>query len=163
GVVSRLILVGVEGPSVPVLAALSQELAVRLGGEAEFVYAANGSQEQLAADTDFLMRHRYLLSPGVTAERFSAAGLRVALASDLAVLGSSLGRLTTRLLPAAPTGEFGRVIELLEPETSPQKENGVWFNPTGTRALLLLQTRAAGFDIDAQERALARVRSVFSA
>src|SRR5262249_11592391 len=61
------------------------------------------------------------------------------------------------------TGEFVRVIELLEPETSPQKENGVWFNPTGTRALLLLQTRAAGFDIDAQERALARVRSVFSA
>ena len=163
GVVSRLILVGIEGAPPQALAALSQELAARLARDAEFAYAANGSQEQLAADGEFLMRHRYLLSPGVTPGRFSVTGLREALDSDLADLGSALGALTSRLLPSDPTGEFMRVVELLEPEAGPQRQNGVWFNSAGTRALLLLQTRAAGFDIDAQERALARIRRVFDA
>jgi predicted exporter len=163
GVVSRLILVGIEGAPAPVLTTLSQALADRLAHEADFAYVNNGSQSRLAADGEFLLRHRYLLSPGVTPERFTAAGLREALENDLALLGSAFGTLVSRLLPSDPTGEFLRLLELLEPEAGPRKQDGVWFSPDGTRALLLLQTRAAGFDIDAQERALARIRVAFDA
>jgi predicted exporter len=163
GVVSRLILVGIEGAPAPALATLSQALVDRLAHEADLAYVNNGSQSQLTADGEFLLRHRYLLSPGVTPERFTAAGLREALENDLALLGSAFGTLVSRLLPADPTGEFLRLLELLEPEAGPQKRDGVWFSPDGSRALLLLQTRAAGFDIDAQERALARIRVAFDA
>jgi predicted exporter len=38
----------------------------------------------------------------------------------------------------------------------------VWFSPDGRRALLIAQTRAAGYDIDAQERALAAIRGAFA-
>jgi predicted exporter len=49
---------------------------------------------------------------------------------------------------------------LLEPEAGPSKSHGVWLSADGTwRAPLLVQTRAAGFDIDGQSapwRALLR-------
>lgn len=163
GVVSRLILVGIEGAPAPALATLSGALADRLAREADFAYVNNGSQARLGEDGEFLLRHRYLLSPGVKPERFTAVGLREALENDLSLLGSAFGALVSRLLPADPTGEFLRLLELLAPETGPQKQDGVWFNHDDSRALLLLQTRAAGFDIDAQQRALARIRTAFDA
>ena len=163
GVVSRLILVGIEGVPPPALGALSEALAERLAHEPDFAYVNNGSQARLTADGEFLMQHRYLLSPGVTPERFALAGLREALENDLDLLGSPFSALVSRLLPADPTGEFQRSLELLEPDAGPRKNHGVWFSADGTRALLLVQTRAAGFDIDAQERALARMRSAFDA
>ena len=163
GVVSRLILVGIDGAPPPALAALSEALAARLAREPDFAYVNNGSQSRLTADGEFLLRHRYLLSSGVTPERFSVAGLREALENDLALLASPLSTLVSPLLPADPTGEFLHLLELLEPEAGPNKSHGVWFSADGTRALLLVQTRAAGFDIDGQERALARIRSALDA
>jgi predicted exporter len=163
GVVSRLILVGIEGAPPPALAALSEALAEHLAREPDFAYVNNGSQSRLTADGEFLLRHRYLLSPGVTRERFTVAGLREALENDLTLLGSAFSALVSMVLPADPTGEFLRLLELVEPETGPQKSQGVWFSANGTRALLLLQTRASGFDIDAQERALGRIRTAFNA
>ncbi len=163
GVVSRLILVGFEGAPTATLAALSEALADRLAREPDVAYVNNGSQSRLTADGEFLLRHRYLLSPGVTPERFTVAGLREALENDLALLASLLSTPVSRLLPADPTGEFLRLLELLEPEAGPHKIYGVWFSPDGARALLLVQTRAAGFDIDGQERVLARIRSALDA
>jgi predicted exporter len=163
GVVSRLILVGIEGVPPAVLAALSEALADRLAREPDIAYVNNGSQSRLTADGEFLQRHRYLLSPGVTPERFTVAGLREALDNDLALLASPLSTLVSRLLPADPTGEFLHLLERFEPEAGPHKDHGVWFSADGARALLLVQTRAAGFDIDGQEHALARIRSALDA
>lgn len=162
GVVSRLILGGIEGASPSVLAALSETLIARLAADPQFAYVNNGAEARLTADGEFLLRHRYLLSPGVTPERFTVEGLRQALEEDLDLLGSSMGTLMNRLLPSDPTGELLRLLERFDLEGGPQKRDGVWFSRDGKRALLLMQTRAAGFDIDAQERALARLRSVFA-
>jgi len=41
-------------------------------------------------------------------------------------------------------------------------QEGVWFAKDGGRALLVLQTKAAGYDIDAQERAIAAIQSTFA-
>ncbi len=162
GVVSQLLLVAVEGASADRLARISAALAQRLGAAPEFAYVANGAQERMQADAEFLLANRYLLSPGVTTERFSVTGLRAALEEDLALLGSPAGALLGRVLPRDPTGELLHLFELWQPEGGPQKREGVWFSAQGERALLIARTRAAGFDIDGQERALQRLRQLFA-
>jgi predicted exporter len=62
---------------------------------------------------------------------------------------------------ADPTGELLVLLDLLQGEGGPQQRDGVWFSRDGKRALLVAQTRAPGFDLDAQQRALARVQAAF--
>ena len=90
----------------------------------EFVYVNNGAQERMQADAEFLFAHRYLLSPGVTAERFSVAGLRAALEEDLALLASPAGTLLGRVLPRDPTGELLHLLDLLQPERRTAEARG---------------------------------------
>jgi predicted exporter len=161
GVVSRLILVGVEGREQDKLAALSRSLAARLEKNERFVYIANGAQDSLRADGEFLLRNRYVLSPAVTAERFTAAGIRHGLEQQLDLLSSPTSMLVGNLLPRDPTGEMLQMIDRLQGQGAPDKRDGLWFSADGSRALLVAQTRAAGFDIDAQEQALAQIRAAF--
>ena len=159
GVVSRVLLVGIEGAQPQILARLSAALAQRLAQAHELAYVNNGNEERLSADGEFLFRHRYRMSPGVTPERFTPEGLREALSDDLDLLASPLGTLVSRLLPSDPTGELLRLLDDLQPQGGPQKRDGVWFSADGKRALLVMQTLAAGFDLDAQERVHALIRA----
>ena len=161
GVVSRLVLVGIEGGEQGKLAALSQSLAARLEKDERFVYVANGAQDSLRADGEFLLRNRYLLSPAVNAERFTADGIRRGLEQQIDLLTSPTSMLVGNLLPRDPTGEMLQMIDRLQGQGGPDKREGVWFSADGGRALLVAQTRAAGFDIDAQEQAVARIRAAF--
>ena len=161
GVVSRLLLIGIEGAPPDVLAALSRDLTSRLAHEAGLAYVANGEQDRLRADGEFLLRHRYLLSEAVAPERFSVAGLRAALDRQLDLLGSPASALVGPLLPRDPTGEFLHLLEQLREEGGPDKRGDVWFSRDGTRALLVAQTRAPGFDLDGQERAHAAIHAAF--
>ena len=161
GVVSRLILVGIEGAPTETLAATSKALAARLRQDSRFAAVNNGETEGLAADADFLLRHRYLLSSQVTPQHFSAASLRTALEDQLQSLGSAAGVFVERLLPQDPTGEVLHMLEQFEAQARPGSRHGVWFGRDGRRALMVVQTRAAGFDIDAQEQALAAIRSAY--
>ncbi len=161
GVVSRLILIGIEGAPQDRLAAVSGDLADRLHHDERFAYAANGAQDRLRADGEFLLRNRYLLSSAVAPERFSRAGLRAALERQLDLLGSPASVLVGPLLPRDPTGEFLYLLEQLREEGGPDKRGDVWFSREGSRALLLAQTRAPGFDLDAQEQAHAAIRAAF--
>jgi predicted exporter len=162
GVVSRLILTGIEGDAPARLAQLSKRIAGTLRRDRQFASVDNGDESALEADRDFLWRNRYLLSPGVTAERYAAAGLRESLQEDLRMLNSPAGMLMRRALPSDPGGEMLRLLGQLEGTARPASLHGVWFSADGTRALLVAQTRAAGYDIDAQERALAAIRSAFA-
>ena len=161
GVVSRLILIGIEGAKQDRLATLSRSLAQRLEKSEQFAYVANGAQDALRADGEFLLRNRYLLSPAVTAERFGVAGIRRALEQQLDLLSSPISLLVGNLLPRDPTGEMLQLIDRLQGQGGPDKRDGIWFSTGGTRALLVAQTHVAGFDIDAQERALMQIRSAF--
>jgi predicted exporter len=162
GVVSRLILVGVEGAGQDRLAAVSRSLASRLEKDDRFAYVANGAQDSLRADGEFLLRNRYVLSPAVSAQRFTAAGIREALERQVDLLSSPTSMLVGNLLPRDPTGEMLTMIDRLQGgEGGPDKRDGIWFSGDGARALLVAQTRAAGFDIDAQEQALAHIRAAF--
>ncbi|HWA12650.1 MAG TPA: MMPL family transporter [Burkholderiales bacterium] len=163
GVVSRIILVGLEGAEPARLAALSRALAARLAQDPRFAYVANGADDGFEADLDFLHRHRYLLSPAVAPGHFDAPNLHAALERQLGLLDSNAGMLVGRWIENDPTGETLRLLEALGREGGPRKRDGVWFSADGRRALLVAQTRAAGFDIDAQEAAQAALRAAFGA
>jgi predicted exporter len=163
GVVARLILIGIEGGEPAALAQTSKRLAAELRTQKEdFAAINNGEDTGLAADREFLWRNRYLLSPAVSAGHFSSAALRIALEEDLQLLGSPAGALVRRILPNDPTGELLRVVGQFEGAASPSSRDGVWLSQDGKRALLVAQTRAAGYDIDAQERALTLIRSAYA-
>lgn len=157
GVVSRLMLIGIEGAPPEALAQASKRLAAELRRHESFVSVDNGEDTGGAKDRDFLWRNRYLLSPAVTPERFSAGALRERLEENLRLLGSPAGMLVRNILPGDPSGELLHIVERLEGQARPATRGGVWFSRDGRRALLVAQTRAAGYDFDAQEQALARV------
>ena len=160
GVVSRLVLVSIEGEAAT---RLSRTLAEKLRGDPKFALVANGDQSALGRERDLVWGHRYLLSPAVEPKRFTAEGLHRALGEDLRLVGSDLGLLIKRTLPSDPTGEALGLIQALAGQSRAATRDGVWVTQDGSAALLMVSTRAAGFDIDAQEQALGTIRSAFAA
>jgi predicted exporter len=162
GVVSRLILIGLEGGTPATLAQTSKRLAAQLRKAPDFISVNNGETVGAEKDRDFLWRNRYLLSPAISAEHFSAAGLRNALEDNLQLLGSPAGALVKHILADDPSGELIRLIDQLEGQSKPAMRDGVWFAKDGKRALLVAQTTAPGYDIDAQQRALLLIQRAFA-
>ena len=163
GAVARLLMVAIEGGDATQRAALSRELRGRLGKMPEFAAVQNGEAGSLDADRDFLFRHRYLLSPAVTPERFTVDGLRTAISDSIDRLASPAGMMLKPMLARDPSGELFELLRQLNPGAQPNTRAGVWASPDGERALLLLQTRAQGADTDGQEAAIAAVREEFAA
>lgn len=163
GVVSRLVLIGLEGAPPAVLAQTSKALAGALRKHDAFIAIDNGEDTGDAKDRAFLWHNRYLLSPAIGEGHFSSDAIRAALEESVQSLGSPAGMLVQRTLPSDPTGELLRLVTALEGQARPETRHGVWFSASGTRALLVAQTRAAGYDIDGQARALDAIRSAFSA
>ena len=163
GLASRLILVGIEGADAPTRARLSKQIAQRLRANPAFVTVNNGEPVNAERDRAFLFNHRYLLSPAVTPARFSVAGLHAALSDSIDLLASPAGLLLKSLLPRDPTGEMVRLLDRLDSGSRPRMIDGAWASRDGARALMLMQTRASGSDIDAQQRAMAAIRQAFDA
>lgn len=163
GLASRLILVGIEGADAPARAKLSKQMALRLRADPAFVSINNGEPVNSERDQAFLFDHRYLLSPAVTPERFSVDGLRAALEDSIDLLSSSAGLLVKSLLPRDPTGEMVQLLGQFNSASRPRMIDGAWASRDGARALLVVQTRASGADIDAQQDAMASIRKAFDA
>jgi predicted exporter len=163
GVVSRLVLIAIEGVPADRAAAISKRLAERLRGNDNFVTVENGEESGFERDREFLWSNRYLLSDQIQPIRFTRAGLRAELEHDLAELGSAAGFLVERTLAADPTGEMLHLIEQQQGGgDGPARHNGVWVSPDGGRALMLVRLRAAGSDLDGAQQALAAIQSVFN-
>ena len=161
GLASRLILVGIEGADAPARARLSKQIAQRLRADPAFAGVNNGEPVNAERDRAFLFDHRYLLSPAVTPERFSADGLHAALGDSIDLLASPAGLLVKSILPRDPTGEMVLLLDQLDSGSQPKLIEGAWASRDGTRALMLMQTRASGSDIDAQQHAMAAIRQAF--
>jgi predicted exporter len=166
GAASHLVLLAITGAPAPVLAALSEALATKLRRQPAFTDVLNGDAQSFKAEQDFVWRNRYLLSPDVTKDHFSVAGLHAALVNDISLLGSDLGVMMQQSLPGDPTNEVLLLTPLLsggQDSGGPLSQDNVWFSADGTRALLLVHTKAPGFDIDAQAQALAAQNTDFAA
>jgi predicted exporter len=162
GLASRVIMVAIEGGDAAQRARLAADLARRLRADPAFVDVSDGDRAGFEQTAAFLTAHRYLLSDAVTPERFTAAGLRRAIDESLAVLASPEGLAAKSLFTRDPTGETLHIVDTLD-DRSPPTTGGVWSSRDGRRALLLLESRAAGSDTDGQERACAAIRRSFAA
>ena len=161
GLASRLILMGIEGADAPTRARLSKQTAQRLRANPAFVSVNNGEPVSAERDRAYLFNHRYLLSPAVTPARFTQDGLHTALSESIDLLASPAGLLVKSLLPRDPSGEMLQLLEQLNSSSRPKLVDGAWASRDGTRALLLIQTRASGADIDAQQSAMKAIQQAF--
>ncbi len=162
GPAARIVMIGIQGADPQQLAALSNGLAQRLRAAPGFARVANGAQLLAPEEQSMLFAHRYLLSPSVSARRFSAAGLEQALQQRLRELASPLSSVEKESIPADPTAEFRSLLQSWRDARAPAIRHGVWFQRDVERALLLVETNASVYDIDAQARALKTIRSAFA-
>jgi len=154
--------VAIEGADAERRARLAADLARRLRAGPEFGGVSDGDRAGLEETAAFLSAHRYLLSDAVTPGRFTVAGLRTAIEDTLETLASPEGLAAKSLFTRDPTGETLHILDSLADRSLPTT-GGVWSSRDGRRALLIVQTRAAGSDTDGQERACAAVESAFVA
>ena len=163
GPAAHLIIAAIEGGDAATRARVSAQLATLLRSDAAFVAVDNGDAAQLEHDRKFLFGQRYLLSAAVTPQRFTADGLRSAIGDSLALLASPEGLSLKPLFTRDPTGELFAIVESLGAGQAPHTSAGVWSSADGARALLLVQTRAAGSDTDGQQAACRALERAFTA
>ncbi|MDA8093102.1 MAG: MMPL family transporter [Betaproteobacteria bacterium] len=161
GIIGRLIMIGIEGGDAAQRARLSHELAGGLRRSGLFMGVQNGDEATQARDRAYFFQNRYLLSPDITPERFTAGGLHAAIADSVAALSDESGMLLKHIFPRDPTGEMLQLLGQFDGGSQPRHLDGVWASRDGTRAVMLAYTRAPGTDTTAQARAIATIRQVF--
>ena len=166
GAPARTLFIAIEGGDVAARAAASKQLAAALRASARFDQVSNGENDAWAGVGNWMFERRYLLSPAVTPERFTAAGLREGIEDTLSMLGTPGGNALKVLLAQDPTGEVQRIAESMIPVRAPRTDEGVWVARDAAgkapRALLLAGIRADGADLDAQQAAIDTLHSAFS-
>lgn len=163
GSVGRLIMVGITGGTPEERARTSQAIASSLRHDtALFDGVQNGDEVTEERDRAFLFHNRYLLSPQVDSGRFTAAGMRRSIGESIDALNGSAGFFLSHIFPRDPTGETLQVLSRFTTEARPQSQGGVWTSKDGKTALLLIQAKARGSDIEAQANAVRRIREAFS-
>lgn len=158
GVATRLLLIALEGESAPVKASLSKRFAQQLRETG--LKVLNGERINTH---QHLFAYRYLLSPNISAERFSTQSLSTILQQRLRELSSPLSVFEKHLLPSDPTGEFLAILQSWQGNHQPEKRYGVWFSADGQRALLIVETKAPAFDLNAQQHAITLIKNTFMA
>lgn len=162
GPASRLLVVALEGAAPATLAAASSALAEELRGNEQFRFVANGD---LGAESlpDELLPYRYLLSADDATRILDRERLRAALDMRVRDLASPGGFALEPLIARDPTLLTLTLLEEWQPAREPRREDGVWFDAAGKRALLVAETRAPAFDPAAQRAALAALEDAFAA
>jgi len=170
GAPARTLFIGIEGGSAAQRAAASRQLAAALRASGQFDQVSNGENDAWAGVGTWMFERRYLLSPAITPERFTAVGLREGIDDTLSMLGTPGGNALKGLLEQDPTGEVQRIAESMIPVRAPRTDDGVWVardaggnvEAKAPRALLLAGLRADGADLDAQQAAIATLRAAFA-
>ena len=161
GLAGRLVLLAIEGAEPDELARLSHVLSEGLRKHPQVDFVGNGRQELSPEEREVLFRSRYLLSRTVSAETFSADSLHAALEQRLDDLRSPLAPMIKSYVPTDPTGEFLGILQSWSGWEAPATHRGVWMSVDRRRALLVVETKAAGFDADGQEAIQQDIRASF--
>lgn len=163
GAASRVILLGIRGNNLDMLASLSKKLAARLRASGHFAHVYNGDRHWVKSQQEWIFQYRYLLSPAMTASHFTVTALHESLEARVNELVSPLAPLVKQSLAADPTGDFVTVIAQWMPTTTPATHRGVWVSSDRRWGLLMIETRAAGFDLDTQEDIQGWIQMEFNA
>lgn len=162
GVAARLVLIGIEGGTAEQRSNASLQFANALRRSDAFDAVHNGDNAGFEATGKFLFEHRYLLSPAVDAQRFTAEGLRAGIDEATSLLGTPAGSAIKSVILRDPTGETVRMAENMLPSQSPRSDGRVWVSRSAARAVLIATTHADGADLDAQERTLQLIDTSFA-
>jgi predicted exporter len=162
GPASRMLLLALSGPDPQATADTSRALAAALRASGEFRLVANG-EASLEAIPDSLLAYRYILSPTLDHSRLDAGFLRAQLEERVRDLSSPAAGFLEPWLPRDPTLELLKLADSWLPAAQPQLLYDVWFDPSGKEALLVAETRAAGFDPQGQRRAADALQRAFEA
>jgi predicted exporter len=149
GATARVLLIGLRGGEPAQRAEASRRLGAELRSSGLFESVHNGDRGGDETVARMLFERRYLLSPGVDAQRFTVEGLREGIADTLGLLGTPAGATVQPLLWRDPTGEAVRMAEAMLPPAAPRIEGGVWVSRSAPRAVLVATTKADGADLDA--------------
>lgn len=158
---SRLLLVALGDGEPEALAERSRALREALLDAPELAWIGNG-EEGLEALPEVLQDARYLVSPGPAEGSLAAPALKTALHERLRDLASPAAAMVAPLLARDPTLETLRVLQAWTPAAEPERFDGVWMTRDLSQALLLIETRAPGFDPVGQQAALQRLRTAFA-
>jgi predicted exporter len=158
---TRLLLLSIDGAPPETLASLSKALAEALRNDPRFEQVLNGAFDPSALDPKWLP-YRYLLSPTLDRHALDAAYLSDQLQQRVEDLSSPAAALLKPILPRDPTLEILALAERWSPPKPPATRDGVWFSADGD-ALLLAETRGAGFDPAAQGVAIDALNAAFDA
>jgi predicted exporter len=153
GPASRVLVVALEGAEAPVLADVSRALVDSLRDNPNFSVITNGEMS-LDAVPDELLPYRFLLSPTLDTQPLDEKYLHGELLARGRDLASPAGAFLEEWLPRDPTLELLKLLQRWQPMQEPHREFDVWFDRAGRRALLLVVTKAPGFDPDRQKVAL---------
>ncbi|WP_018860625.1 MMPL family transporter [Thioalkalivibrio sp. ALJ3] len=164
GPAGRILLIGIEGGDSDTRADASDHLVRVLRDDPTVAEIRNGRLDPDDPALDFLLEHRYLLSPEVTPERFSVETLRAQLEERREDLGSAAPLMPRELIGRDPTGESLVVLEQLGQAggAGQRDRHGVWVDPDRDRALLVLHSAADGMDLDGQESLLKALDRAFA-
>ena len=158
---SRLLLLAISGAPQARLADLSRGLDDALAHDSAFAHVANGGNDLAEVASD-LLPYRYLLSPTLDTQRFDAAYLHAQLQQRVEDLSSPAASMLEPWLRRDPTLETLKLAQRWAPSHQPKLVDGVWFSGQG-EALLVAETKAAGFDPGAQAAAIASLQKHFAA
>ncbi len=159
---SRLLLLAIEGDGAEQLAESSSALQQALSEDPAFRLVSNGSGG-LEAVPESLLAYRYLLSPTLDQSALDSVFLRAQLQQRIEDLNSPAAGLLKPWLKRDPTLEVLQLAERWRPAQEPERAFDVWMSPEQKRALLVVETKAAGFDPRGQATAVARIEQAFTA
>jgi predicted exporter len=162
GAIARLVLVGIEGADEAERGRLSRLLVGKLSGNPRFTAVQNGDRQTQQRDQQYFFDNRYLLSPAVTPQRFTAAGMHDAIQDTLLAMSGDAGLIVKKIMPRDPSGETLQILEQFMGESQPSTSNDIWVSRDGKRAVLLLQLAESGLNTDAQAAALEDVKQAFA-
>jgi predicted exporter len=160
GPANRLLLLGIQGGNGAGRADISQQLCAHLRESPYFERVENGAPSNIEID-QILFKYRYLISANITADSFSTTQLHTALQQRFEELKSPFPSPFKELLAEDPVGSYQSMLISWLSQHEVHSEHGVWSSANGDLALLLLQTKAGGLELDQQQQALSYLADTF--
>ena len=157
GLASSLILLQIKSGMPEHLAQISQKLKIALEQKNElFESVINGDLRLNIKPFSSLLEHRYLLRQP---DDFSVEGLHKAFADLLKTYTAGAPDELIEYLLIDPQKSFFHYLMGQSSQAQIEKVNGVWFDADKTSALLMVQLKSSGFNLDTLESAINEIRN----
>lgn len=157
---SRILMLAISAPDEAAAVRLSKSLRTALQDDDAFARVFNGEID-LDAELAQLLPLRFTHSVAMDGAAFDSNALADVLGERLADMGGVGGEAFDTLLAHDPQFLTLAMAESWQPSQQPESREGVWVGAQG-EALLVVETRAGGFDPQAQAEALVTLRENFA-